>query len=749
MAERLKYWMVNYGDAESHEVAVPHAWRLDADVRSEGPVVYKYTIQVPREPMVLSFEGVSYEAVVSIDGTEVLTHRGIWDAFEVPLDAYKGRKVEVQVVVTKNGGERFPVKDVASGFLPYVYHTFGGIWGEVWLKESAQATNDQRPSTRLLVDNSRLYLDGEPFYIRGLLHWGWYPELGHHNAPEDVIRREVQGAKAMGFNLVKFCLWVPPHRYLDILQEEGMEAWLELPLWDPSSDPEKLEEIGQEIERIVRQYRHHDNIIVWTVGCELSHATPPEYRQYMVNLVKNLTGSPMVKDNSGGAEMYGGDLREFGDFFDYHPYCDTQFYPLVLDSLLPGPRPTDPILLGEFNDIDVHRDLERLHDEMPYWASAMPELNDQGVRWQHDVPKFIRHSALATGDEHIRHERLMESSRRKSLFIRKTVQEWVRSRDPIAGYVITGWRDTPISTAGFFDDWDRPRFQPEETIDWNGPDVLFLIPTRRPPWVDGGNRPGWLDPYNHFVGQVFFRVGIHSESGAEGGLSWKIVDEAGKTIVRGAEPQVMVDDLKSTEIAQIPWSCETPGAYELHVEFGGTKNAWKFYVEAKPEFPDWRLSDPRRLFGAVKFGEGPNQVFVDHVEGLSSLLDEGGQAVVFLNTIGTNPMPFWREAAYDFAANAPFTEEWERLLAVSGDSALDPAILAEILPTGANTEILINRVDVRTYAEAPVMIRVSHPKGKAILTSLRPHGGLGVQPNGLARNPAGCALIRLMLDLLK
>lgn len=748
MGERVKYWEVSYGDGEWQEVAIPHAWRQEMDVRSEGPVVYRATIDIPREPSVLWFEGVSYEAVVSLNGTEVLTHRGIWDAFEVPLESYRGKKVEVLVSVTKNGGERFPVRNVASGFLPYVFHTFGGIWGSVEVRTPQTASSKPQRPSRVSIFDSQIYVDDRPFYVRGLLHWGWYPELGHHNAPEETIRREVREAKAMGFNLVKFCLWIPPHKYLEILREEGIEAWIELPLWDPSSDPVKLEEIGLEIERIVRQYRHHDNVIVWTIGCELSHSTPAEYRQYMVNLVQNLTGCPLVKDNSGGAEMYGGDLREYGTFYDYHPYCDTQFYPPVLDSLLPGPRGKEPILLGEFNDIDVHRDLARIHEEMPYWTSRTRELNDQGVRWQHDLPNFLPEHPLANGEDYERHERIMESSRRKALFMRKTIHEWVRARDPIAGYAITGWRDTPISMSGFFDDWDRPRFTAEECLTWNGQNVLFLIPTRRPPWVDGGNRPGWLDPFNHFEGQIFFKVGIHSESGFEGGLNWRIANSDGKTLVRGAENAMSVNALESTQVGQISWQCHQPGHYTLHVECGDAKNAWTFWVEPEPDLTPYQFHDPHRLMGATEPGDGKTLVLAGHVEGLSQLLDNGGRAVVLLNTIGTRPMPFWREAAYEFVTGAPFQDQWERLLAVSGDVAIDPAFIAENLPKEAKVEILMNRVDVRTYQESPVLVKITGAKGAAVLTTLRPYGGLGIQPRGLAKNAAGCALMNLMSELL-
>ena len=130
------------------------------------------------------------------------------------------------------------------------------------------------------------------------------------------------------------------------------------------------------------------------------------------------------------------------------------------------------------------------------------------MRWQHDLPRILSECRFCRPEEERRHRRLMESSRRKALFIRKTVHEAVRERAPIAGYVVTGWRDTPIATAGFVDDWMDARFSPEETLPWNGADCLFLIPTRRPPFHKGGNRPGWLDPFMFREGNAFGRSGF-------------------------------------------------------------------------------------------------------------------------------------------------------------------------------------------------------------------------------------------------
>lgn len=734
--QAINPWTVDYADgSDPRIISVPHAWRLDLPPYEEGPVIYRTKINVPADDPHLEFRGVSYAADVRVDGELVCHHEGIWDAFSFSLRKWAKKKVEVEVTVVKNGGPTYPVKDVASGFIPFVYHTFGGIHGEVILHQGPPQLEHPAKPSRVRVEGTKVYVDGKPFYLRGVLTWGWYPEHGHTNPPDHVIRREVRQAKALGFNAIKFCLWVPPHRYLEILQEEGMFAWMELPLWDPSADPEKREKTGVELERIVRQYRHHDTILLWTIGCELSEGSPADFRQYMTQMVRNLTGCPLVKDNSGGAEMYGGDLREYGTFYDMHPYAEAPFFPVVLDSLLPGGRTSLPTYLGECNDADVHRDISRLGDETPYWASTLRELNDQGVRWQHDLPRFLGNSRFAQEPEANCHEQLMESSRLLTLFVRKYVTEQFRMRDGIGGYVLTGLRDTPISTAGFIDDWGQNRYSPEETLPWNGSDVLFLLPTRRPPWVNGGNRPGWLDPFAFFCGQVFWKIGIHSERGASGGLAWQILDERGDVVARGAEAPETAEAMTSTQVGSIHWECDKPGQYRLDVRYGDATNSWRFWVIERLSAPleGWNLTDPACLFGSLKVTEGAKTI--------STRSKLTGPGIAFMVDEGTVPMPFWRESAYVFDSTfwfgPAFVDQWERFMSVSPDRALDPAFVAQL----PDAEVLLNRIDARTYAEHALLVR----SGSRYYTTLRPFGGLGIQPR-FADNPSGHALLRLLVD---
>jgi len=742
-AEPVVRWWVRYEpDSDPIEVLIPHAWRQDMPVAHEGPVVYQTNIKVPRGRSSLVFHGVSYQAEVQVNGTTAVIHRGIWDGFVVPLDGYAGQSVSVEVIVIKNGGRTFPVDQVASGFLPYVFHTFGGMHGTVDLVRGTVDLEYPPCASRVTVESSQIYVDGKPFYMRGLLHWGWYPELGHPNPPPAIIHDEIFAIKERGFNLVKFCLWLPPHSYLEALRAAGMFAWIELPLWNPKETPEFRRQITDEFSRIVRQYRRHDNIVCWTVGCELGGAISQEFRAHLTQTVRNLTACPLVKDSSGGAEMYGGDLREYGDYYDYHPYCETSQYPAVLDSLLPGARKPAPLLLGEFADADAHRDLSRLGDEIPYWASSLSELNPVGVRWQYDLPAVVVDSRFANNPTRSRHSVLMESARKKALFMRKHAVEAVRARDVISGYVITGARDTPISISGFFDDWGDSRFTRVECESWNGTANLFVFPNRHPIWYAGGNRAGWSDPYNHFAGTVFLRIGLHSEAAITSGLCWRVVDTEGRIAAEGTNTAVTVPNLSSREVGIVMWDAK-PGSYRLEVEFGEAKNVWPIWVVEPQGRLDAEVYDPAQVLTGVafeSFGASPLRV-------RSAWEENDAAGVFFLRQDGTTAMPFWREAAYEFNddplwADVPFANQWTRLLPISGDRALESEWLDRHL---GKYQVLMNRIDVRTYRENPVLVR----SGNRLVTSLRPFGGLGDQPSSLANNPSGFEWIRSCLAYLK
>jgi hypothetical protein len=141
------------------------------------------------------------------------------------------------------------------------------------------------------------------------------------------------------------------------------------------------------------------------------------------------------------------------------------------------------------------------------------------------------------------------------------------------------------------------------------------------------------------------------------------------------------------------------GAYELHVETERTANVWPVWV-----VPPLVEGEERAL-----------------TERLAVVPSEYLRAA-----------PFWREAAYEFVGLDDFAEQWARWLPISGDQVMPLASL----PTEA--EVLVRRIDTRTYEESAVVAVV---EGRLWMTA-RLEGGLGVQPYGLAANPAGVAFLR-------
>jgi hypothetical protein len=667
------------------------------DVRWEGPAFYRCRLDVPDGPHWLVFHGASYEAVVSIDDCPSSSHRGIWDAFAVPIGPGSH---EVCVAVTKNGGPAFPVARTLAGFLPYVYHTFGGLFREVELVASPTdptAADAPPPPSRVRTEAGRVLLDGRPAGVRGVLTWGWYPGLGAPHPSPEAIEAEFRRYRTLGFNLVKFCLWLPPHCAFEALEALDMWAWVELPLWMPRLEGVEDEALA-EVERIVRQYRRHSRTIAWTCGCELDRSVSAEFRRRLFELVSGLTGCPLVKDSSGGAEMYGGSPVEFGTFDDYHPYGEPHYFGPMLDSLRPGPRPVRPIMLGETIDYDAYRPLHTIRAEAPFWASTDPGLNDQGVRWQFDLPTA---STRRTEPEE---DCLRTASLARSRWVRRRCLDTVAACPDVAGYVVTGARDTPISSSGV----DEAGVVVSDT-------EAFLVPRRRPVWARGGNRPACLDPCCGFEDDHLVQVGLRSGAGTEAVLRWSLGGHG------GSQPVVLAPAAPTVALTLQP---DLPaGAHELSIRLGDFSRTFRLWSVARLDEPaDWEHPDygpaGSRVRWSLPLGPGVN----------------------VLDREGTLPCPFWRECVLAGSPAFPWADEHELFAPVAPDCALDPGWLARELP---GAEWLLTRVDTRTYREAPYVAR----RGSVLVTTLRPQGGLGSQPAGVATNAAGQWWLR-QLDAL-
>jgi hypothetical protein len=630
----------------------------------------------------------------------------------------------------------------------------------------------------LRAAGATLLLNERPLYPRMILSWGWYADTLSPDPGPARVRADFARLKAMGYNGVKLCLWFPPQYYFDIADELGLLLWVELPMWLPDPDAHFRRQTPLEYERLVRLAAPHPSVILYSLGCELNRAVGPDILGPLYALAKQHGGGAVVRDNSGSGEAYGGLLNEFADYYDYHFYCDLQFFRTLVDFFSPRWRPEQPWIFGEYCDYDTFRLPEgrasegQAHPEtLPWWFSQDASVNPQGARWQMDAPyleeRLRANGYLSRGAE------LERLSRLHGLLHRKYTIELTRTFREIGGYVITGETDTPISTAGMWDDTGRPKFAPEAFRAFNQDTVLALGWDKRRAWVNGGDRWAPWDTFSYTAGAIVRPHIVASHYGAATGtasVSWSVAFE-GETPFAGGEAQtpftLAAGDLRELLVAEFlapPVATPCQATLRAEVRIGGdlTRNSWPLWFFPAGAWdgingvalldPAHHLDGLTRLAPAVETARwGVSTPDVVLATAWTPALDDfvrgGGRAILLHDAEGPPgpipvlPMPFWREAVRLCEAHPAWGDfphdGWAALqfYGCAADHALDTASL------GAEVQPILRRVDTRTAHYHDYACELGWGAGRLLVSTLRFHGGNGDQPSGIARNTAAAYLL--------
>ena len=318
---------------------------------------------------------------------------------------------------------------------------------------------------RLDAEGPRLLLNGEPLSVRGFLTWGVSPpRLAPVPRPE-AFRRRLRYFRSCGFNLVKFCLWLPPAAYLEICDREGMLAWIEYPTWHPRIDREHREELLREYDEFSAHDRNHPAAVLRSITCETGPAADLAVLTELYRLLKERAPGTLVEDDSSWIGW-----NRVHDFWDDHAYGNNRSWREKLAALHRHreKKGMKPLLLGEAVAADTWPDTARLQDQglrgRPWWAPRW--LADQvrferelGERW--DGPGF-----RAVADLH-------RTSLDYALAMRRWQLETFRARMPHAGYVVSVVRDVKLCAMGLLDYFGRPKWPPH-AWSWHGAEMAAL-----------------------------------------------------------------------------------------------------------------------------------------------------------------------------------------------------------------------------------------------------------------------------------
>ena len=228
----------------------------------------------------------------------------------------------------------------------------------------------------IAVDSDRFVLNGRPYILRMVLDQGYWPKTGLTAPDDDALRRDVELAKAMGFNGVRKHQKIEDPRYLYWADKLGLLVWQEMPSAYRFTD-RSIQRLTREWLAAIERDTSHPCIVAWVPINESwgvpnlpASAAERHYVQGLYHLTKTLDPTRPVIGNDGW-ESVATDIIGIHDY-DSDPehlakrYHANEVLPRLFKRERPGGRMLvlggdsheQPVMLTEFGGIAFSSDLK-------------------------------------------------------------------------------------------------------------------------------------------------------------------------------------------------------------------------------------------------------------------------------------------------------------------------------------------------------------------------------------------------------
>jgi beta-glucuronidase len=236
--------------------------------------------------------------------------------------------------------------------------------------------------------DKKIWINGKPAYFQGVNRHEEHPEWGFAFPPK-LMQKDLDIIKRMGCNSVRGSHYPQSPYWLDLLDEQGISFWSELPLWGYTAqdmeNPFVRARSLKMLEEMIEQYRHHPSIVFWSVDNECATEKPEgvSFNRLLTSRVRELdntrlvtfaTHKPLIDLTLDLVDVigvnkyfgwYGGKVDQFAEFMSrFHDYAQAQG---VGDK---------PVLMTEFGGAGIFGDVgweeERMFSE-DYQAAILQE----------------------------------------------------------------------------------------------------------------------------------------------------------------------------------------------------------------------------------------------------------------------------------------------------------------------------------------------------------------------------------------
>lgn len=376
---------------------------------------------------------------------------------------------------------------------------------ELWIEGIVVDAITERFGFRTIEGrDGKLFLNGEPLYLRGALDQDYYP-AGIATPPStEFLKDQLRKAKALGLNCLRCHIKVPDPRYLEVADRLGMLIWCELPSvgqFTAASAKRMRETLAGMLDRD----GNHPSIVAWTIinedwGTRL--VEDADHRCWLRETfawLKARDPSRLVVDNSACNPNF----HVQTDINDFHYYRSLperrEEWDELTDEFAGRPAWTfsphgdevetgkEPLIVSEFGTwgLPQPRALAEADGSEAWWLET-GGLWGEGAAYPHGVEG--RFAALHLDRAFGSFDRFIEDVQWHQFRNLKYQIESIRAHPSIAGYVITEFTDVHWEANGLFDMARNPRVFHDRFGAINADTVIVPLLDRYSVWRGGSIR---------------------------------------------------------------------------------------------------------------------------------------------------------------------------------------------------------------------------------------------------------------------